>query len=157
MNNRFTGGPDGGNLEIRTVKKTIFWIIIAIVSVMLLILKPTSKTFDGAESKPSNNQAITENIIHLTTNWSEWVEPGYDQRLVSHMKTPNLYWEVLVKYVGGKEVVYKRFPINYSESDNLKLTNPVESFRWRITPAEVEPLQKGKLEGEVHWHREPKK
>jgi hypothetical protein len=117
----------------------------------------------GVLSGPQNSstdqaQTITENVIRLTTNWSDWVEPGYDKNIVTHMKTPNLWWQLKVKYVGGGEEVFDRTPVNYPESDMLRITRPVETACWRIAPMGPTSLNKGsKLEGELRWHREPKK
>ena len=146
-------------------KNKTLWICIGSVIAIFAIVglfsdwKISSGSVSGRE-----NLSLQEHTIILTTEWSEEVgtaQVGYGKKIVAFMKTPNLYWQGMVRFVGREEpIVYDLDPINYEGSSNRDafLKEPIESFRYRITPVSEAPENKGrKLTGELRWHTEPVK
>lgn len=158
MSQKFTGGATAGQFTPKDVKKNGFGITAGIVVILIAILVAVGYFHPNGRSSNTSNQGapLAENVITLTTNWSEWVEMGYDKTVVSHLKTPNLWWQVKVQYVGGELEIFNLSPINYPESGMLNLKRPADRVSWRITPPETESLNKKvKLLGELRWHTEP--
>ncbi len=138
----FKGGPTGGQLETKGLKKVIKWITLSgcmfglLLLFIVVVFANCAHIDDGREKKVSggnykSSTSFSSGLIATSTNFIER-DVAMGTRLHIQPKDRNVAWEVRINH---GEIV-PRPPRNSPLHADWKCTNVVEHVSWRISPGQ---------------------